>query len=76
MPTHPTENYLSVRVVVNGKNGHARQTYAWIEHGGVKAMAVFVSVDQIEGEGCCQAAMQCRSRTGGGAGRLTQRLAR
>ncbi|WP_456293299.1 GNAT family N-acetyltransferase [Pseudomonas sp. AK106] len=54
MPTHPTENYPSVRVVVDEQNGHARYTYARIEHSRVKAMAMFVSVDQIEGEGCFQ----------------------
>lgn len=52
MPIHPTVNYPSVRVVVDEKNGRARYTYARIEHGRVKAMAMFVTVDQIEGEGC------------------------
>ena len=54
MPTHPTENYPPVRFVVDEKSGQARYTYARIEHGRVKAMAMFVSVDQIEGEGCFQ----------------------
>ena len=54
MPTHPTVNYPSVRVVVEKKNGRARYTYARIEHGRVKAMAMFVTVDQIDGEGCFQ----------------------
>lgn len=54
MPTHPTENYPPVRFVVDEKSGQARYTYARVEHGRVKAMAMFVSVDQIEGEGCFQ----------------------
>lgn len=54
MPTHPTENYPSVRLVFDEKNGRARYTYARIEHGRVKAMAMFVSMDKINGIGCFQ----------------------
>lgn len=54
MPTHPTEKYLSVRLVFDEKNGRARYTYARIEHGRVKAMAMFVSMDTIDGIGCFQ----------------------
>lgn len=54
MPTHPTEKYPSVRVVVDERNGRARYTYARIEHGRVKAMAMFVSTDKIDGIGSFQ----------------------
>lgn len=54
MPTHPTEKDPLVRVVVDERNGRVRYTYARIEHGRVKALAMFVSVDQIDGIGCFQ----------------------
>lgn len=54
MPTHPTENYPSVRLVLDERNGRARYTYARLEHGRVKAMAMFVSMDKIDGIGCFQ----------------------
>lgn len=54
MSTHATENYRSVRVVLDQKNGRVRYTYARIEHGRVKAMAMFVSVDRIDGIVCFQ----------------------
>ena len=54
MLTHPTEKYPSVRVVLDTKNGHVRYTFARIEHGRVKALAMFVSVDQIDGIRCFQ----------------------
>ncbi|ETK22707.1 MULTISPECIES: N-acetyltransferase [Pseudomonas] len=54
MPTHPTETYPSVRVVLDEKNGRVRYTYARIEQGRVKAMAMFVSMDKIDGIGCFQ----------------------
>ena len=54
MPTHPTEKYPSVRVVLDERNGRVRYTYARIEHGRVKAMAMFVSMDKIDGIGCFQ----------------------
>lgn len=54
MPTHPSEKYPSVRVVFDERNGRVRYTYARIEHGRVKALAMFVSVDQIDGIGCFQ----------------------
>ncbi len=54
MPTHPIEKYPSVRVVLDERNGRVRYTYARIEHGRVKALAMFVSVDQIDGIGCFQ----------------------
>ena len=54
MPTHPTEKFPSVRVVLDEKSGRVRYTYARIEHGRVKAMAMFVSMDKIDGLGCFQ----------------------
>ncbi|WP_099235464.1 GNAT family N-acetyltransferase [Pseudomonas sp. ICMP 460] len=54
MLTHPTEKYPSVRLVFDEKNGRARYTYARIEHGRVKAMAMFVSMEKINGIGCFQ----------------------
>ncbi|MBN0979874.1 GNAT family N-acetyltransferase [Pseudomonas sp. WS 5059] len=54
MPTHPAENYQSVRVVADKKNGRVRYTYARVEHGRVKAMSMFVSVDPIDGIACFQ----------------------
>ncbi|NAO30063.1 N-acetyltransferase [Pseudomonas syringae pv. dysoxyli] len=55
MPTHPTEKYPSVRVVLDERNGRVRYTYARTDHGRVKAMAMFVSVEQIDGIRCFQA---------------------
>ncbi|SPO53205.1 GCN5-related N-acetyltransferase (fragment) [Pseudomonas sp. JV551A1] len=54
MPTHPTEKYPSVRLVLDERNGRVRYTYARLEHGRVKAMAMFVSMDKIDGIGCFQ----------------------
>jgi hypothetical protein len=54
MPTHPTEKYPSVRVVLDERNGRVRYTYARIEHGRVKAMAMFVRMENIDGIGCFQ----------------------
>lgn len=55
MPTHPTEKYPSVRVMLDERNGRVRYTYARIDNGRVKAMAMFVSVEQIDGISCFQA---------------------
>jgi hypothetical protein len=46
--------YRSVRVLVEEIDGRVRCTYARIEHGRVKALAMFVSVDQIDGAACFQ----------------------
>ncbi|NWA23913.1 GNAT family N-acetyltransferase [Pseudomonas gingeri] len=54
MPTHPTENYRTVRVAVDEHNGRVRYTYAKIEHGRVKALSMFVTVDPIGGIACFQ----------------------
>ncbi len=54
MPTHPTEKYPSVRIVLDERNGRVRYTYARIEHGRVKAMAMFVRMENIDGMGCFQ----------------------
>lgn len=54
MPTHPSEKYPSVRVVLDHRNGRVRYTYARLEHGRVKAMAMFVGMDKIDGIGCFQ----------------------
>ncbi|RMW07763.1 hypothetical protein ALP03_200048 [Pseudomonas amygdali pv. tabaci] len=40
MPTYPTEKSPSVRVVLDERNGRVRYTYARIEHGRVKALAM------------------------------------
>lgn len=50
--TQAAEKYRSVRVLVEEINGRVRCTYARIEHGPVKALAMFVSVDQIDGIAC------------------------
>lgn len=54
MATQAAEKYRSVRVLVEEIDGRVRCTYARIEHGRVKALAMFVSVDQIDGVACFQ----------------------
>lgn len=54
MPTHPTEKYPSIRVVLDERNGRVRYTYARVDNGRVKAMAMFVSVEHIDDIPCFQ----------------------
>lgn len=39
-PTRPTEKYPSIRVVLDERNGRVRYTYARVDYGRVKAMAI------------------------------------
>lgn len=52
MPTNPTELSLGVRVVLDQPNGVIRYTYARIEHGRVKSIAIFVHHEPINGVPC------------------------
>ncbi|NNJ16722.1 GNAT family N-acetyltransferase [Pseudomonas putida CSV86] len=52
MPTDPTELSPGVRVVLDQPNGVIRYTYARIEHGRVKAIAIFVHHEPIDGVPC------------------------
>lgn len=52
MPTNPTGQGSEVRVVLDQPNGVTRYTYARIEHGRVKAIALFVHHEPIEGIAC------------------------
>lgn len=49
MPTHPTSCSPDIRVVLDQPNGITRYTYAVIEMGLVKAVAIFVMDDPIDG---------------------------
>lgn len=52
MPTNPTGQGSEVRVVLDQPNGVMRYTYARIEHGRVKAIALFVHHEPIDGIAC------------------------
>lgn len=52
MPTHIAELHPGLRVVVDKPNGEVRYTYARVEHGRVKAIAIFIMVEPIEGIPC------------------------
>lgn len=52
MPTNPTGQGSEVRVVLDQPNGVTRYTYARIEHGRVKAIALFVHHEPIDGIAC------------------------
>lgn len=52
MPTHATEQHPAVRVVLDHPNGTVRYTYARIEHGRVKSIALFVHHEPINGIPC------------------------
>lgn len=52
MPTNPTELSPGVRVVLDQPNGVIRYTYARIEHGRVKSIALFVHHEPINGVPC------------------------
>ncbi|MDO7930342.1 GNAT family N-acetyltransferase [Pseudomonas sp. KFB-139] len=52
MPTHPAELHPSLRVIVDKPNGEVRYTYAKVEHGRVKAIAIFIMAEPIEGVPC------------------------
>lgn len=49
MPTNPTDLNPGVRVVLDHPNGITRYTYARIEHGRVKSIALFVHHEPING---------------------------
>lgn len=52
MPTHPADLSPGIRVVLDQPNGVTRYTYARIEHGRVKSIALFVHHEPIEGVPC------------------------
>lgn len=52
LPTISAELAPSVRVVLDHPNGVTRYTYARIEHGRVKALALFVDHEPIDGVPC------------------------
>lgn len=52
MPTHPADLCPEIRVVLDQPNGITRYTYARIEHGRVKSIALFVLHDPIDGVPC------------------------
>lgn len=52
MPTHPTRHGGDVRAVMDRPAGVRRITYARIEHGRVKAIALFVDNGSIDGIPC------------------------
>jgi hypothetical protein len=52
MPTNSTELSPGVRVVLDQPNGVIRYTYARIEHGRVKSIAIFVHHEPINGVPC------------------------
>lgn len=52
MPTNPCDLYPGLRVVLDQPNGIIRYTYARIEHGRVKAIALFVHHEPIDGVPC------------------------
>jgi len=52
MPTNPTELSPGVRVVLDQPNGVIRYSYARIEHGRVKSIAIFVHHEPINGVPC------------------------
>ncbi|MBH3370906.1 N-acetyltransferase [Pseudomonas carnis] len=52
MATNPTELSPGVRVVLDQPNGVIRYTYARIEHGRVKSIAIFVRHEPINGVPC------------------------
>ncbi|KQW19775.1 hypothetical protein ASC85_07960 [Pseudomonas sp. Root401] len=52
MPTHPTGLGSEVRVVLDQPNGVTRYTFARIQHGRVKAIALFVHHEPIDGIAC------------------------
>lgn len=52
MPTNPTGQGSEFRVVLDQPNGVTRYTYARIEHGRVKAIALFVLHEPIDGIVC------------------------
>lgn len=54
LPVQPTESYKNTFVVRDEPNGRVRYTYLKIEHGRVKALAMFVAVAPIEGLPCFQ----------------------
>jgi hypothetical protein len=52
MPTHATSQGPEIKVVLDQPNGITRYTYARIEHGRVKAIALFVHHEPIDGIPC------------------------
>ncbi|WP_455233490.1 GNAT family N-acetyltransferase [Geopseudomonas aromaticivorans] len=52
--TQPGEINPALRVVFDKPEGHARITYARIEQGRVKALAIFLMVEPIDGIACLQ----------------------
>lgn len=52
MPTHPCDLSPGLRVILDQPNGVTRYTYARIEHGRVKAIALFVHHEPIDGVPC------------------------
>ncbi|MBP3998295.1 N-acetyltransferase [Pseudomonas koreensis] len=52
MPTNPTELSPGVRIVLDQPNGVIRYSYARIEHGRVKSIAIFVHLEPINGVPC------------------------
>jgi hypothetical protein len=52
MPTQPCDLSHGIRVILDQPNGVTRYTYARIEHGRVKAIALFVHHEPIDGVPC------------------------
>lgn len=52
MPTHPVDLSPGLKVVLDQPNGVTRYTYARIEHGRVKSIALFVHHEPIDGVPC------------------------
>jgi len=52
MPTQPCDLSPGIRVILDQPNGVIRYTYARIEHGRVKAIALFVHHELIDGVPC------------------------
>lgn len=52
LTTHPAQHVDNVRVVLDQPNGVTRYTYARIEHGRVKSIAILVHHEPIDGIPC------------------------
>lgn len=54
LESQPGDIHKNIRVILDEPNGQRRLTYAKIEHGRVKAMAIFAPVEPTNGTPCFQ----------------------